>query len=105
MNKPVIRTPKDLNGFQQEGFGTMDRFVTRKDRRASTARGYLDMAKGRPNLTIHTRALTDVILLTACAPAVCVLNTKGKCAAPTPREVILSAGAIASPQILQRSTA
>ena len=35
----------DLNGYQQEGFGPMDRTVTPKGRRSSTARGYLDMAK------------------------------------------------------------
>ena len=32
----------DLNGYQQEGFGPMDRTVTPQGRRASTARGYLD---------------------------------------------------------------
>lgn len=31
-------------------------------RRASTARGYLDQARGRPNLTIRTHALTDHII-------------------------------------------
>jgi choline dehydrogenase len=38
----------DLNGYQQEGFGPMDRTVTANGRRASTARGYLDRAKKRP---------------------------------------------------------
>ena len=52
----------DLNGYQQEGFGPMDRTVTPQGRRASTARGYLDQAKGRPNLTIITHALSDHIL-------------------------------------------
>ncbi len=52
----------DLNGYQQEGFGPMDRFVTPEGRRASTARGYLDMVKHRKRLTIATGALTDVIL-------------------------------------------
>ncbi|WP_186825039.1 GMC family oxidoreductase N-terminal domain-containing protein, partial [Klebsiella pneumoniae] len=49
----------DLNGYQQEGFGPMDRTVTPQGRRASTARGYLDQARARPNLTIRTHALTD----------------------------------------------
>jgi choline dehydrogenase len=40
----------------------MDRTVTPKGRRSSTARGYLDMAKGRPNLTIVTHATTNKIL-------------------------------------------
>ncbi|WP_200856763.1 GMC family oxidoreductase N-terminal domain-containing protein, partial [Klebsiella pneumoniae] len=42
----------DLNGYQQEGFGPMDRTVTPQGRRASTARGYLDQARGPPNRTI-----------------------------------------------------
>ena len=50
---------EDLNGYQQEGFGPMDRTVTPNGRRASTARGYLDMAKERSSLTIVTHALTD----------------------------------------------
>ena len=95
---------EDLNGFQQEGFGPMDRFVTRKGRRASTARGYLDMAKGRPNLTIHTRALTDVILFDGLRACGVRFEHQGQMrSAYATREVILSAGAIASPQILQRS--
>ncbi|WP_392387267.1 GMC family oxidoreductase N-terminal domain-containing protein [Enterobacter roggenkampii] len=40
----------------------MDRTVTPQGRRASTARGYLDQAKPRPNLTIRTHAMTDRIL-------------------------------------------
>ena len=94
----------DLNGFQQEGFGPMDRFVTRKGRRASTARGYLDMAKSRPNLTIHTQALTDVILFDGLRACGVRFEHRGQMhSAYATREVILSAGAIASPQILQRS--
>src|SRR3546814_19633438 len=41
----------------------MDRTVTPQGRRASTARGYLDQAKERPNLTIHTHAVTDRVLV------------------------------------------
>ncbi|EOL4104303.1 GMC family oxidoreductase N-terminal domain-containing protein, partial [Escherichia coli] len=52
----------DLNGYQQEGFGPMDRTVTPQGRRASTARGYLDQAKSRPNLTIRIHAMTDHII-------------------------------------------
>ncbi|MDX6915375.1 choline dehydrogenase [Pectobacterium carotovorum] len=94
----------DLNGYQQEGFGPMDRTVTPKGRRASTARGYLDQAKGRKNLTIVTHALTDRILFDG-KRAVGVAYFKGENAqtAKARREVLLCAGAIASPQILQRS--
>lgn len=96
----------DLNGYQQEGFGPMDRTVTPKGRRSSTARGYLDMAKSRPNLTIKTHAVTDKILFSG-KRAIGVQYLQGNDTHPTTvhakREVILSAGAIASPQILQRS--
>ncbi|MBU1489659.1 MAG: choline dehydrogenase [Gammaproteobacteria bacterium] len=96
----------DLNGYQQEGFGPMDRTVTPKGRRASTARGYLDQARARPNLTIVTHALTDRILFEG-KRAVGVAYLKGESNAVNEararREVLLCSGAIASPQILQRS--
>lgn len=97
---------EDLNGYQQEGFGPMDRTVTPKGRRASTARGYLDQAKPRANLTIVTHALTDRILFDG-KKAVGVSYMKGDSLQPieahATREVLLCGGAIASPQILQRS--
>ncbi|MGP0171883.1 choline dehydrogenase [Pseudomonas sp. NCHU5208] len=96
----------DLNGYQQEGFGPMDRTVTPEGRRASTARGYLDQARARPNLTIVTHATTDRILFDGKrASGVAYLLGKANDAtiAYARREVLLCAGAIASPQILQRS--
>ncbi len=96
----------DLNGYRQEGFGPMDRTVTPKGRRASTARGYLDMARGRANLTIVTHALTDRILFSgkrAIGVAYLHGNSDTPVIAHARREVLLCSGAIASPQILQRS--
>ncbi|WP_369311640.1 choline dehydrogenase [Providencia rettgeri] len=96
----------DLNGYQQEGFGPMDRTVTPQGRRASTGRGYLDQAKGRKNLTIVTHAITDVIEFEG-KKAVGVKYYQGASTSATTvkaqKEVLLCAGAIASPQILQRS--
>ena len=97
----------DLNGYQQEGFGPMDRTVTPNGRRASTARGYLDMAKQRPNLTILTHATTNKILFSG-KQAIGVEYLQGANSHDLHRvyannEVLLCAGAIASPQILQRS--
>jgi choline dehydrogenase len=96
----------DLNGYQQEGFGPMDRTVTPKGRRASTARGYLDQARERPNLTIVTHALTDRILFNG-KRAIGVAYLQGDNDTPISanarREVLLCSGAIASPQVLQRS--
>ncbi|TWC31125.1 choline dehydrogenase [Pseudomonas sp. SJZ079] len=96
----------DLNGYQQEGFGPMDRFVTKEGRRASTARGYLDQAKVRSNLSIVTHALTDRILFEgkrAIGVDYLIGDSDTPVRAKARREVLLSSGAIASPQILQRS--
>ncbi|MGN6805730.1 MAG: choline dehydrogenase [Trinickia sp.] len=94
----------DLNGYRQEGFGPMDRTVTAHGRRASTARGYLDQARERPNLTIVTHALTDRILFSGKrAVGVAYLHGGEAREARARREVLLCSGAIASPQILQRS--
>ncbi|WP_017430207.1 choline dehydrogenase [Vreelandella jeotgali] len=115
-NNPLYRTfidagvqagyaeTEDVNGYRQEGFGPMDRFVTPNGRRASTARGYLDTAKQRDNLTVETHALTDVIEFDGkCATGVRYSRKGQPRTAHARREVLLCAGAIASPQILQRS--
>ena len=97
---------EDLNGYQQEGFGPMDRTVTLQGRRASTARGYLDQARERANLTIVTHALSDRILFSG-KRAIGVSYLLGDDNAPKEararREVLVCSGAIASPQLLQRS--
>lgn len=94
----------DLNGYRQEGFGPMDRTVTKKGRRSSTARGYLDQARGRANLTIVTHALADRILFNGKrAEGVAWLRKDQPEEARARREVVVCSGAIASPQLLQRS--
>ncbi|MFM9913842.1 MAG: choline dehydrogenase [Methylophilaceae bacterium] len=98
------RRTDDLNGYSQEGFGPMDRTTTPQGRRASTARGYLDQARGRSNLTIVTHALTDRIVFSGKrAMGVVYLQGDNPQQANAKREVLLCGGAIASPQILQRS--
>ena len=94
----------DLNGYQQEGFGPMDRTTTVNGRRCSTARGYLDTAKVRPNLTIITHATTDRVLFAGKrAVGVAWLHGSEPHEARARREVLVCGGAIASPQLLQRS--
>ncbi|HBO5705389.1 TPA: choline dehydrogenase [Pseudomonas aeruginosa] len=96
----------DLNGYQQEGFGPMGRTVTPEGRRAATGRGYLDQARGRPNLTIVTHALSDRILFSgkrAIGVSYLVGNGDNPVTAHARREVLVCSGAIASPQLLQRS--
>ncbi|WP_152227398.1 choline dehydrogenase [Pseudomonas sp. SCB32] len=97
---------EDLNGYQQEGFGPMDRTVTPQGRRSSTARGYLDQARERPNLTIVTHALTDRILFSgkrAIGATYLHGNDNALKEVRARREVLVCSGAIASPQLLQRS--
>ena len=94
----------DLNGYRQEGFGPMDRTVTAQGRRASTARGYLDQARQRPNLTIVTHAQADQVLFAGKrANGVTYLHGDTPVTAHARREVLVCSGAIASPQLLQRS--
>jgi choline dehydrogenase len=90
----------DMNGFQQEGFGAMDR-TTRRGRRWSTAKAYLRPALRRPNLTLRTGALATRIRLEG-TRAVGVEYASGRQthAVRAEREVILAGGAINSPQLL-----
>jgi len=93
----------DVNGRQQEGFGRIDR-TTRKGRRWSAARAYLDPARGRPNLTIRTGALVRQILLDAGrATGIALTHEGAETTVLASREVILAAGAINSPHLLQLS--
>ena len=97
---------EDLNGYQQEGFGPMDRTVTPNGRRASTARGYLDTAKKRSTLTIVTHALTDKIEFEgkrAVGVSYMVGDSDTRILAKARKEVLLCSGAIGSPTVLQRS--
>ncbi|QTL37853.1 choline dehydrogenase [Pseudoalteromonas viridis] len=93
----------DYNGEQQEGFGPMH--MTVKDgRRCSASRAYLDPVKGRDNLTIVTGALAHKVLLDGKRAVGVEYQCKGKThRATAERRVILSAGPIGSPHLLQLS--
>jgi choline dehydrogenase len=95
---------EDVNGFQQEGFGPMDRTTTSFGRRCSTSRAYLDVARKRSNLSVRTRALTDRIVIEGSrAVGVEYLAAGTRHRLRADREVLLCGGAIASPQILLRT--
>ncbi|WP_194867763.1 choline dehydrogenase [Pseudoalteromonas sp. PPB1] len=96
-------TTQDYNGEQQEGFGPMH--MTVKDgRRCSASRAYLDPVKGRDNLTIVTGALVHKVLLAGKRAVGVEYQCKGKIhSASAERRVILSAGPIGSPHLLQLS--
>jgi choline dehydrogenase len=94
---------EDMNGYQQEGFGVMDMTV-RKGRRWSAAKAYLYPVMNRPNLTVELGALTTRILFEG-RRAVGIEYARGgqTVQARADREVILSGGAINSPQLLMLS--
>lgn len=93
----------DYNGRQQEGFGPMHMTV-KNGVRWSTANAYLKPALKRPNLKVITSALTQRLLFEGKkAIGVEFLRDGELQTRHANREVILSAGPVASPHLLQVS--
>jgi len=93
----------DYNGRQQEGFGPMHMTV-KNGVRWSAANAYLKPALQRPNLKVITGALSQRILLDGKrASGVEFIRDGNQQSLSARREVILSAGPIASPHLLQLS--
>ena len=100
------KVTSDFNGYQQEGFGPFQ--LTIKDgQRWSAARGYLHPVKDqRPNLVTEIEArTTKIIIENGRAVGVAYVQGKKQTAkiAYADSEVLLCAGAVQSPQILQLS--
>ena len=95
----------DFNGAKQKGAGYFQQ-TSRNGRRCSTAIGFLNPVKSRKNLEIITHALVERVLLDDLQATGIAISVKGQ-----PRqydlkpggELVLSAGPIGSPQILQLS--
>jgi choline dehydrogenase len=93
----------DVNGYRQEGFARFDRNI-RKGRRLSAARAYLHPVMKRPNLDVVTRAMvTRVLFEGKTAVGVEYRRGRGPVRQVRATTVILSGGAINSPQLLQLS--
>ena len=93
----------DYNGEQQEGFGAMHMTVDRGVR-ASTSNAHLKPALERKNLTLITGAVVEKVLLKDKIAAGVRYRKKGTdTELYAKKEVILSAGSVGSPQILQLS--
>ncbi len=94
---------EDFNGPSQEGVGFYQ-VTTRKGRRHSSAKAFLRPAMGRKNLTVLTGAQAKRILFDGKRATGVVFQQGGQeKTVHAAREVILSAGAINSPQLLQLS--
>jgi choline dehydrogenase len=93
----------DFNGRTQEGVG-LYQITARDGFRMSTARAYLSRARKRRNVCIETKAhTTRVILEDGRATGVVYRQQGAEKTVRARREVILSAGAVNSPQILMLS--
>ena len=97
------RRTEDYNSGDQEGFSYYQ--VTQKHgRRWSASKAFLEPAKRRPNLRIETHAHVTGLLMEGARVTGVAYDQKGAALQATAgREVILSAGAVQSPQILELS--
>ncbi len=93
----------DFNGAEQEGVGPMQATISR-GRRCSTAEAYLNPVRERPNLTVLSHALaTRLIIETRRVVGVEYIRLGVPEKVYAECEVIVSAGAIRSPQLLMLS--
>lgn len=120
VNRPRVRW-KILDSFidaaQQAGIPRTDDFNTGDNegcgyfqvnqeggRRWSAARGFLKPVLNRPNLTLITEALTDRLVFEGKRATGVVIRENGReRVIQASKEIIVSAGAVASPAILERS--
>lgn len=93
----------DCNGEAPEG-ATVYPITTRRGRRDSSARAYLAPALGRRNLRLVTHALVERIGFEGRRAVSVTYRRHGRrVEARAGREIVLAAGAVGSPQILQLS--
>ena len=93
----------DYNGTDQEGVGHFQ-LTMRNGRRCSSAVAYLNPAKTRSNLTVLTNCAARRLVFDGSRVSGIAVTHKGKKTVIQARkEVVLSAGALASPQLLMVS--
>ncbi|MBN36701.1 MAG: choline dehydrogenase [Rhodospirillaceae bacterium] len=94
----------DINGEHQEGMGHFQMNI-KQGVRSSTAHAYLDPNRSRENLTVDTGVLaTKVAVEGNRAAGITIRNARGEIeTVRATREVILSGGAVGSPQTLMLS--
>lgn len=94
----------DFNGPDQEGIGTGEFNITERGTRASSAQAFLAPARKHPNLTVITNAQVQKIVVENGEARAIQYFCKGQqILADATHEIVLCAGAIGSPQLLQCS--
>jgi len=102
-NELGVPTVDDFNSGNQEGVGYYQ-LTTKRGFRCSTAVAYLKPARGRKNLHVETDAQTSQIIFKGTqASGVRYVQAGVSKVIHANREVILAAGALQSPQLLQLS--
>lgn len=92
----------DYNGKSQDGFGYYQ-VNQRRGRRWSAAAAYLHPARKRPNLEIHTHSHVTRILMDGKHVKGVEYHHNGQKVQVFTDEIILAAGAVQSPQLLELS--
>lgn len=93
----------DFNGAQQEGVGYFQ-LTTRNGWRCSAAKAYLKPIRDRKNLTVETDAQASKVLMSGKRAVGVAYERAGQpVTARARKEVLLCAGALQSPQLLQLS--
>ncbi len=99
-----LQVKDDQSGPILEGVGYAQWNIDRSGKRVSAARAYLDPARRLANLTVLTGVRVDSVELTdGKATGVCGVAHGRKVTYSAAREVVLCAGGLASPRILQLS--
>jgi choline dehydrogenase len=94
----------DINGASRRGIGYNQTNIDRRGRRVSAARAFLDPAKGRSNLAVRTGVCVKrVIIRDGRAVGVACDDSGREVAFGCRRDVIVSAGVLQSPKVLQLS--
>ncbi|HEY6578564.1 MAG TPA: choline dehydrogenase [Rhizomicrobium sp.] len=97
------RMAEDFNGLSQEGFGRYQ-LTIREGRRCSASAAYLRPVLGRRNLTVASHAhATRVLFENGRATAIEYVQKGRVQVAHAEREVVLSGGAVHTPQLLMLS--
>ena len=92
----------DYNNGYQDGMGYYQ-VTMRNGKRWSTSHAYLEPARKRPNLHIETNAMTHRVLLDGKRATGVAYDVKGDKREAHATEVILAAGGVQSPQLLELS--
>ena len=93
----------DFNGARQAGCGVYQATI-RGGRRCSAAKGYLDPARGRPNLEVRSACQANrIVIENGRAVGVRFFQGDAEQEVRAEREVLVTAGAIGSPKLLMLS--